>query len=124
VAVGAEFGRAAVGLHGLHGALGCIQRATLGVQHPIAAELQIDQVALFQVHDLVGDAGQGHGVAGKKVLSTQHAVDRAHTQHQRRAGACAHHAVGFVFVKHRQRVGAVQLHHGGLQRGEHVAFVE
>jgi hypothetical protein len=38
------------------------------VHHPVFAQLQVHHVALFQVDDLVRDAGQGHGVAGQEML--------------------------------------------------------
>ncbi|MCY1377228.1 hypothetical protein D9M69_647870 [compost metagenome] len=79
VAVGAELGCAAVRVHGFHRALGGVKTAALPVGHPVAAELQVDQIALFEVDDLVGHAGQGHGVAGQEVLLPA----LAHTEDQR-----------------------------------------
>jgi hypothetical protein len=38
------------------------------VDDPVLAQLQVHHVAFFQVDDLVGHAGQGHGVAGQEVL--------------------------------------------------------
>ena len=75
VAVRPEFGRAAVRLHGLDFAR---HRLVLAVYHPVFAQLHVHQVAFFQVHNLVGHAGQGHRVAGQKVF----AVVFAHTQNQ------------------------------------------
>ncbi|MPN27766.1 hypothetical protein SDC9_175200 [bioreactor metagenome] len=69
VAVGAQLGRAAVGMHGAHGALPGGQRIAVLAHDPVAAQLQVHQVALFQIDDLVSDARQGHGVAGQKVLA-------------------------------------------------------
>ena len=64
----------------------------------------------------------GHADVGRGMVVA--ALGPAHTQHQRRAGACAHHAVRLVLVEHRQRKGTVQLRHRGLQGREDVAFVE
>ena len=107
VPVGAQLGGAAVRLHGLHRA---VHGLVAAVDDPVAAELQVDHVALFQVDDLVGHAGQRHRVAGQEVLLL------AHAQHQRRAGARADHAVRLVLAEHRDRIGAVQLADGGLAR--------
>jgi hypothetical protein len=96
----------------------CSARAGRPAHDPVAAQLQVDQVALFQVDDLVGHAGQGHGVAGQKVLALAHAQD------QRRAGARAHHAVRLVLVHHGNGVGAVQLGGGGAHGLEQVAVVQ
>ena len=123
VAVRAQLGRAAVGQHSAHRALGRRQRLargrTLG-HDPVAAQLQVHQVPLFQIDDLVGHARQGHGVAGQEVLGAVF----AHAQDERRACACAHHAVGFVLVDDGDGVGAVQLGHSGLHRFKQVALVE
>jgi hypothetical protein len=69
VPVGAQFGGAAVRVHGAHRA---VHRppAARGVARadPVPAHLQVDHVAFFEVDDLVGDAGQRHRVAGQEVL--------------------------------------------------------
>ena len=97
--VRAQLGCAAVRLHGFDGTA---HQFVLRVFNPVFAQLQVDVVAFFEVEDLVGHTGQGHGIAGQKVL----AVRYAHAQNQRRTGACAHDAVRLVFVEHRQRVRA------------------
>jgi hypothetical protein len=89
------------------------------VHQPVLAQLQVHHVALFQVDDLVGHAGQGHGVAGQEVFLPVF----AHAQDQRRTGARADHPVRLVLAEHRNRIGAVQLH-GGLDGLEQVAVVQ
>ena len=119
VAVGAELGRAAVRVHGAHRALHALE-AVVGRARadPPAAQLQIDQVVLFQVDDLVGHAGQGHGVGGEEGLVL------AHAQHQRGAGARTDDAVRLVAAEHGQRIGAVQAGQGLLHGFEQVAVVQ
>ena len=119
VAVGAEFGRAAVRVHGAHRALLGAQRLARLVEQPVAAALQIDQVALLQIDDLVGHAGQRHRIAGNEMLAAL-----AYAQDQRRAGARADQAFGFVLVHHGQRIGAVQLGDGRAEGVKQVAVVE
>ena len=54
----------------------CTGRATsrqvalgVGVDDPVLAELDVDDVAFFQVDDLVGDAGERHRVGGEEGLA-------------------------------------------------------
>ena len=115
VPVGAELGGAAVRLHRAHRALG---GAAVLAHHPVAPQLQVDQVALLQVDDLVGDAGQGHGVAGEEQLLV------AHAHHQGRASAGADHAVRLVAADDGDGVGALQVGDGGAHRLEQVALVQ
>ena len=118
VAVGAELDRAAVRLHRLDRALLGAERLACGIADPVAAQLQVDQVAFGQVADLVGHAGQRHRVAGQEIFAVTHA------QHQRRARARADHAVGLVLVEDRDRVGTVQARGGRAHGLEQVAVVE
>jgi hypothetical protein len=68
VAVRAQLGRAAVGVHGAHRALHRAELAAGVARHdPVLAQLHVHHVAVFQVDDLVGDAGQGHGVRRQEV---------------------------------------------------------
>ncbi len=73
VAVGAELGRAAVRLHGAHLAVDRAQAAVtagrVAADDPVLAQLQVDDVAFFEVDDLVGHAGQRHRVASEEVLA-------------------------------------------------------
>jgi hypothetical protein len=117
VPVGAQLGRAAVGLHRLHRPL---HRPVGLVDDPVAAQLQVHHVAFLQIDDLVGHAGQRHRVAGQEVL----AMPAAHAQDQRRAGPRAHHAVRLVLVEHGNGVGALQLLDRRLDRVEQVAVVQ
>ena len=64
VAIGAQFGCTAVRQHSFDRAL-CGAQALTGIFDPVFAQLQVDHIAFFQVDDLVGHAGQGHGVAGQ-----------------------------------------------------------
>ena len=120
VAVRPQLHRAAEGLHGFH-------RALLGQQHmagfigqPVAARLQIDQIALFQVHDLIGHPGNGHGVAGQEKFI----FIAPHAQHQGRTGTRPHHAVRLVLVQHGNGVGPAQFGAGGFDGLEQVAVVQ
>jgi hypothetical protein len=88
----------------------------------VLAQLQVDHVAFFQVDDLVGDAGQGHGVAGQEAFVGVGAL--AHAQHQRAAFARAHHAVRLVTAEHGDGVGALQAGGGALHGVEQVTVVE
>jgi len=85
---------------------------------PTAARLQIHQVALLQIDDLVGHAGQGHGVAGQKILALPH------PQHQGRTRARAHHAVRLVLVDHRNGKRPMQPGRSGAHGLEQVAVVQ
>ena len=115
VAVGAQLGGTAVGMHGFHLAA---DRLVLAVLHRVLAQLDVHHIAFFQIHNLIGDPGQGHGVAGQKGFAL------AHTQDERRSCASAHHPMRFVFVKHGYGIRAVQLQHRGLDGFEHVALVK
>ena len=114
MAVRAQLGGAGMGVHGLDVARG---RAAIGVDDPVAAQLQVDDVAFFQVDDLVGGAGQRHGVGGDKVLAL------ADTDDQRRTLARGHHAVRLLAAEHGDRVGAVQALDRLLDGVEQVAVV-
>jgi hypothetical protein len=119
VAIRPEVHCAAVGVDGAHRAIGLAERFAAATHNPVAAALQVGNVAFFEVDDLVGDARQRHGIARQEVrLAT-----RAHTQHQRRAGTGAHHAVGFILVHHGNGVSAAQLGNAGLHGGKQVAAV-
>jgi hypothetical protein len=89
----------------------------VAVHHPVFAQLDVDHVAFFQVHDLVGHTGECHRVAGQKGFTL------ADTQNQRRACTGADHALRLVFVEHGNRVRAVQLANGGFDGIKNVAFV-
>ena len=120
VAVGAELGRAAVGQHRAHRSLRRGHRLAGLVKQPVLAQLQVHQIALFQVDDLVGHTGQGHRVAGQEVLLPV----LAHAQNQRRAGARTDHALGLVLAENGNRIGALQLGQGGLDGLEQVALIQ
>ena len=120
MAVGAELGRAAVGVHGFHGALGGCHGLVRLVKQPVFSQLHIHHVTLFQVDDLVGHTGQCHSVAGQKVLLPVF----AHAQNQRRASARANQALRLIFAKHRNGIGAMQLVHRRLHRLKQVAVVQ
>ena len=77
VAIRPEFGRAAVCVDGAHGALGVAHALAVLVDDPVATRLQIHQITFLQIDDLVGHAGQCHGVAGEEIFAL------AHAQHQR-----------------------------------------
>jgi len=114
VPVRAQLCGAAVGMNGFDDAL---HRLAGGVFNPVFAQLHVNDVAFFQVDDLIGHAGQGHGVASQKVFVG------AHTEHQRRAGTRAHHAVGLVTAQHGNGVGAMQLCRGCFDGLEQIAVV-
>ena len=118
VAVGAEFGGTAVRVHRLYRTVGCFQALT-GVFDPVLAWLQVDHVAFFQIDDLVGHAGQCHGIAGQVVG----AVGRQ-AQDQRRTGAATNHAIRLVTRDHCHGIGAVQARQRFLHRHEQVAVVD
>jgi len=65
MAIGAQLGGAAVGMHGFDRAL---DPAVVAVNHPVFSELDIDQVTLFQIDNLIRHARQRHRVAGEKVF--------------------------------------------------------
>ena len=115
VAIGAQVGSTAVGVHGFHFPRHVLM---LSILHGVVAQLDVDHITFFQIHNLIGDPGQGHGVAGQKSFAL------AHTQDERRSCASAHHPMRFVFVKHGYGIRAVQLQHRGLDGFEHVALVK
>ena len=115
MAIGPQIGRAAVGVHGFHGAFGWLVITT---DDPVFAQLDVHHIAFFKVNNLVGDAGQRHGVAGQKGFALPHA------QNQRRAGAGADHAMRLVLVEHGNRIRAMELLHRGLDGLEQVAVVQ
>ena len=115
MAVRTQLGGAGVHVHGVHGAIG---GAAFGVHDPDAGQLQVDDVAVFQVDDLVGGAGQGQRIGRQEVLVL------AHAHHQRRALAGADHAVRFIAAEHGDGIGAMQAAHGLLHGLEQVAGVQ
>jgi hypothetical protein len=126
VAVGPQFGGAAVRVHRAHravdGAVAPGRPLRIGRRDPHAAQLQVDHVAFFQVDDLVGHAGQRHRVAGQEVFAL--ALAAADAQHQRRALPRADHAVRFVAREDRDGVGAAQPRQRLLHGLQQVAVVQ
>ncbi len=127
--IGPELGRAGVRLHRAQRALGGSERLAAAVKNPIAPQLQIDHIAFGQIDDLIGHAGQRHGVAGEvvrllRLRGAALSLTTAHPQHQRRAGARAHHTLRLGGVQHRNRVGAVQPRQRRAHGGQQVALVE
>jgi len=123
MAVGAQFSRAAVRLHRAHWALHGHVAAGGGVAagDPGLAQLHVDDVAFFQVDDLVGHAGQRHRVAGQKVLAARL---RANAQDQRRALPRTHHTQRLVAAEHRYRVSPAQTRQRALHGLQQVAVVQ
>ena len=115
VAIGAEFGRAGMHVHGMHFAL---RRLALRVDDPDPLQLQVDHVAFFQIDDLVGGAGQRHRVGRQEVLALADADD------QRRAVTRADHPVWLVTAEHRDRIGAGQAFDRLLHGLEQVAGIQ
>ena len=66
VAVRAQLGCAAVGIHRQHLAL---HQLVLGIEHLEAVQLHIHHITFSQVHDLIGHTRQSHGVTGQEVLA-------------------------------------------------------
>ena len=120
VAVGAKLHGTAVCMHGLDGALLGQHGMAVAACNPVAAGLQIHQITLFQIHDLVGDAGHGHGVRGQE----EFAVVTADAQHQRRACTATDHAVRFILVHHSNGVGTMQLGARCLDGFKQIAVIE
>ena len=126
MAIRAEFGSTGMGVHGAHRALHGFEADSRvfvirEVADPHLAQLQVDHVAFFQVDDLVGDAGQGHGVGSQKVFAAGRV---AHTQHQRRTFTCTDHAMGFVAAEHGNGISTFELAHGALHSVEQIAVVQ
>jgi hypothetical protein len=117
--VRAQFGCPAVRMHRADRPVGGVVASAFGIGDPVAAQLQVHQVALLQVNDLVGHTGQGHGVTGQELFRTA----LAHPQDQGRTSPGAHHPMGLVLVKHGQRIGAMQALHRRLQGPEEIALV-
>ena len=70
VPIRAELGGAGVRDHGAHRALDAtVVAVRVGAADPVLAELQVDDVALLEVDDAVGDAGERHRVGGEEVLA-------------------------------------------------------
>ena len=89
-----------MGVHGAHGALDADELVTVARFDPELADLQIDDIAFFQIDDLIGDSGQRHRIRGEEVLIGSGAED------QRRADPGADDAVRLVAAEHRDRVSA------------------
>ncbi len=89
----------------------------LAIDDPAALQLQVHHVAFVQVNDLVGDAGQRHGVGGEEILAFADAHD------QRRTLARADHAMRLVAAEHGNGIGAVQALDRLLHGFEEVAGV-
>ena len=118
VTVRPEFGRARMRLHGQHRAF---DRAALGVDHPVAVRLDVDQVAVVQVGDAIGHAGQRHRVGRHEVLAL------AHAHYQRRAETRTDDPVRLGVTGHRDGVGALQPGHrlaNGLEQVVGVQVVD
>ena len=84
--------------------------------------MKVGDVALLEVDDAVGDAGQRHRVGRQEVLVR--AFERADAKHERRAVARADDPLRLVAAEHRDRIGAAQARHGALHRLEQIAFVQ
>ena len=126
VAIRAELDGAAVRGDGAHRSVGGVHAHVLAgtgrdVLDPVAARLQVHHVAFFQIDDLVGHAGQGHGVGRQEALA---AVGAAHAHHQGRAVARTDDALRLVAVEGGDGVGAGQALRGGLDSGKQVAVIE
>jgi hypothetical protein len=78
----------------------------------------VGDVALFEIDDAVGRAGERHRVGREEVLAV------AEPGHERRPEAGADHAMRFGFREHRDRVRAVEARDGLLHGGEQVALVQ
>ncbi len=97
---------------------GPLHGLALGVGDPDPRQLQVHHVAVLQVHDLVGGAGQRQRV-GREIVAVGAAADD-----QRRALARADHAVRLLGAEHGDGVGAFQAAHGLLHGGVQVAVVQ
>ena len=92
VAVRPKLSRPAVGVHRQHLTL---YRLVRGIKHLKAVQLHIHHIAFGQVQNLIGHAGQCHGVAGQKVFAL------AFAKNKRRASTRTNDAVRFVLGHHR-----------------------
>jgi len=115
MAIGAEFCGAGVGMHGAHLAL---HLPAVAIDDPAALQLQVDHVAIFQVDDLVGRAGQRHRVRSEEVLALADADDQGRTLTR------TDHAMRLVAAECGDGIGAGQALDGQLHGLEQVATVE
>ena len=107
-------------MHGFDRAL-CWRQCLEGyVDQPAFAQLKVGHIAIFQVYVLVGDPGQGQGVASQVVRLSI----RAHTQNQRGARTRANQAMRLVFAKHRNRISPAQRAQRGFDGFKQVAVVQ
>ena len=67
-------------------------------------------IALFQIHETVGDLAQGQLVGSQEVLAM------AQADYQRAAAACGYQAVGLCHADQRKAVGTVQTLHCRFER--------
>jgi len=95
-----------------------LRRLAVPVDEPHPAQLQVRDIAFFQVDEAIGHAGQSQCIRGQEVL-----ID-AHADHQRAARASPDHAVRLLAAEHGDRIRALQLPHGRLHRLEQIALVE
>ena len=106
--------RAVAVLPHAHG--GAHHRSALGAPDVDALRRKIDQIALLQIDEAVGDRAQRQRIRGDEVLAD------AYADHQRAAGPGGDDAVRVVLADDAQRVGAVQALHGLGDGLEQVAF--
>ncbi|MNQ83516.1 hypothetical protein D3C85_985990 [compost metagenome] len=80
--------------------------------HAVTADF--GDVALFQVHEAIGDLTQRQLVGGEEVLT------QAQANHQRAATASRNQTIRLQSTDHRQTVSTVQLFDGGLKSNSQV----
>ena len=117
MAVGAEFGRTRISLHDDGLALDALPSLASGaLKKPALVLGHRHEVAVFEVHDAVGDAHEGHGVAGDVVF----ALTQAH--HHGRALTGADDAPGMTLIDHGHGIGARDTRQGLFEGLEQIVL--
>ena len=115
VTVRAKFSRTSMHKHGLNRA---INGLALAIHDPDVAQLQVGDVAVFQINNLIRGPGKRQRIGCEEVLAL------AAPNHQRRSFARCDDAVGFVAAEDGDGIGALQAAHGVLHSFEQIAVIQ
>ena len=97
-------------LHGL-----ALHRLAIDIPNLHGVTANLGDIALFQIHEAVGDLPQCQLVGGEEVFA------QAQTDHQRAAAACGEQAIRLFGADHCQTIGAMQFLDRCLQCSGEVA---
>ena len=87
------------------------------IRDAYAGELDIDDIAFFEVDDLVACARQGHCIGGEEVFTLTHA------DHQRTTLTRTDDSLRFILAKHGDGESAMQLLDSPLHGMQQITIV-